>query len=181
MPKISTRPGLDSPLQAVSSDVVSHCNRKGISSQATITRALFLRGRSRTITLRGVFVNPCKLPIALHYRSSSIPVSPTEGFGHCFVNARRFRQPLHPYRLLGVLAFSSSSVSTLPPCCSHRSRASLCVSAVTGFGCDSLAKPRARSSLPSNRSTLCSPPGPPSRRPAKEAAIAVFRNLGRAE
>jgi hypothetical protein len=122
--------------------------------------------------LPGGFVNHCKLPI---------PVSPTEGLGHCFVNDRRLRQLLHPSRLLGVLEFSSSSLSPLPPCCSHHSRASLCVSAVTGFGCDSLAKPRARPSLPSHRSIQCSPPGPPSARPAKAAAIAVLRHCGRAE
>jgi hypothetical protein len=125
-------------------------------------------------------VNTCKLTIALHHSSSSLPVSPTEGFGHCFVNARRLRQPLHPSRLFGVLEFTPSSLSPLPPCCSHSSRASLCVSAVTGFGFDSLAKPRARSSLASNRSIQCSPPCAPSVRPAKEAAIAVFRHCGRA-
>jgi hypothetical protein len=27
----------------------------------------FLRGRSRTISLRGLFVNPCKLPMSLHH------------------------------------------------------------------------------------------------------------------
>jgi hypothetical protein len=128
----------------------------------------------------GGFVNQCKLPIAFHHLSSSIPVSPTEGLGHCFVNDRRLRQPRHPFRLLGVLEFSSSSLSTRPPCCSHRSRTSLCVSAVTGFGCDSLAKPRARSSLASNRFIQCSPPVRPSVRPAKEAAIAVFRHCNRA-
>jgi hypothetical protein len=115
--------------------VFLHIPRKSVEDFATAVRPIFVKGvlqiSERSIKddqFAGVFVNRCKLPIALHHRSSSVPVSPTEVFGHCFVNARRLRQPLHSSRLLGVLEFSSSSLSPLPfMVFSRLARISLCL------------------------------------------------------